>query len=192
MSAPCPGASASGRSTSTHSQAWPLDLVGVAGVGDQVAAVAALEVSDGDGAGAAGDDVADLEFVDLDAHGDEAHRIRESSNHRFTPKDKRSSRRQIEELLNAARVPVFLLDEHQVVRPGEMGTVNEIDAAAKAKNLTVRHVDLEASSTAAAAAPTNSGCCVCWAWLRVAPPPSTAMTSSPSPSRRVRKNSRQL
>ncbi|MFF3207694.1 DNA/RNA helicase domain-containing protein [Streptomyces sp. NPDC002962] len=74
---------------------------------------------------------------------DEAHRIRESSNHRFTPKDKRSSRRQIEELLDAARVPVFLLDEHQVVRPGEMGTVNEIDAAAKAKNLTVRHVDLD-------------------------------------------------
>ncbi|WP_399080038.1 DNA/RNA helicase domain-containing protein [Streptomyces zaehneri] len=74
---------------------------------------------------------------------DEAHRIPESSNHRFTPKDKRSSRRQIEELLDAARVPVFLLDEHQVVRPGEMGTVNEIDAAAKAKNLTVRHVDLD-------------------------------------------------
>ncbi|WP_328620296.1 DUF2075 domain-containing protein [Streptomyces sp. NBC_00354] len=74
---------------------------------------------------------------------DEAHRIRESSNHRFTRKDKRSDRRQIEELLDAARVPVFLLDEHQVVRPGEMGAVREIDAAAKAKGLTVRHVDLD-------------------------------------------------
>lgn len=74
---------------------------------------------------------------------DESHRIRESSNHRFTPKDKRSNRRQIEELLDAARVPVFLLDEHQVVRPGEMGTVNEIDEAAKAKNLAVRHVSLD-------------------------------------------------
>ena len=29
---------------------------------------------------------------------------------------------QVEELLRAARVPVFLLDEHQVVRPGELGT----------------------------------------------------------------------
>ncbi|MGA5035515.1 DNA/RNA helicase domain-containing protein [Streptomyces capoamus] len=74
---------------------------------------------------------------------DESHRIRESSNHRFTPKNKRSNRRQIEELLDAARVPVFLLDEHQVVRPGEMGTVHEIDAAAKAKGLTVRHVNLD-------------------------------------------------
>ncbi|MDJ0463063.1 DUF2075 domain-containing protein [Streptomyces sp. H27-C3] len=74
---------------------------------------------------------------------DEAHRIRESSNHRFTPKDKRSERKQIEELLDAARVPVFLLDEHQVVRPGEMGTAQEIDDAAKAKGLTVRHVNLD-------------------------------------------------
>ncbi|MGH4029330.1 DNA/RNA helicase domain-containing protein [Actinomycetota bacterium Odt1-20B] len=74
---------------------------------------------------------------------DEAHRIRESSNHRFTPRNKRSNRRQIEELLDAARVPVFLLDEHQVVRPGEMGTVDEIDAAAKTKGLTVRHVNLD-------------------------------------------------
>ncbi|MET8413546.1 DUF2075 domain-containing protein [Streptomyces sp. NPDC005195] len=74
---------------------------------------------------------------------DEAHRIRESSNHRFTPKNRRSNRRQIEELLDAARVPVFVLDEHQVVRPGEMGTVREIDEAAKAKGLTVRHVNLD-------------------------------------------------
>lgn len=75
---------------------------------------------------------------------DEAHRIRETSNNRFTPAAKRSGKRQIEELLDAARVPVFLLDEHQVVRPGEMGTVAEIDTAARAKGLTVRHVDLNA------------------------------------------------
>ena len=48
-----------------------------------------------------------------------------------------------EELLDAARVPVFLLDEHQVVRPGEMGTVQEIDDAAQAKGRTVRHVNLD-------------------------------------------------
>ncbi|HEX6359588.1 DUF2075 domain-containing protein [Actinophytocola sp.] len=73
---------------------------------------------------------------------DEAHRIRETSNNRYTPAVKRSSRRQVEELIDAARVPVFLLDEHQVVRPGELGTVTEIEAMARAKNLTVCHVDL--------------------------------------------------
>lgn len=74
---------------------------------------------------------------------DESHRIRESSNRRYSGNHTRSDRRQVEELLDAARVPVFLLDEHQVVRPGEMGTVRAIDAAAKAKNLTVRHVRLD-------------------------------------------------
>jgi uncharacterized protein len=73
---------------------------------------------------------------------DEAHRIRETSNNRYTPAAKRSSKPQVEELIDTARVPVFLLDEHQVVRPGELGTVAEIEAMAKAKNLTVRHVDL--------------------------------------------------
>ncbi|MEV5544399.1 DUF2075 domain-containing protein [Saccharopolyspora shandongensis] len=73
---------------------------------------------------------------------DEAHRIRETSNNRFTPAAKRSDRRQIDELLDAARVPVFLLDEHQVVRPGELGTIEEIEQAAHAKKLKVHHVDL--------------------------------------------------
>lgn len=87
-------------------------------------------------------------FMDADRNGlkvlvcDEAHRIRETSNNRYTPASKRSSRPQVEELIDAARVPVFLLDEHQVVRPGELGTVAQIEAVAKAKKLTVRHVDL--------------------------------------------------
>ncbi|MGW4517011.1 DNA/RNA helicase domain-containing protein [Streptomyces sp. NPDC004393] len=49
----------------------------------------------------------------------------------------------MEELLDAARAPVFFLDEHRVVRPGEMGTVHEIDAAAQAEGLAVRHVNLD-------------------------------------------------
>lgn len=73
---------------------------------------------------------------------DEAHRIRETSNNRFTPAAKRSDKRQVDELLDAARVPVFLLDEHQVVRPGELGTVEQIEQAAAARNLPVRPVDL--------------------------------------------------
>jgi hypothetical protein len=43
---------------------------------------------------------------------DEAHRIRESSNDHWTRRDLRSDRSQVEELLRAARVPVFLLDEN--------------------------------------------------------------------------------
>lgn len=74
---------------------------------------------------------------------DEAHRIRQTSANRFTPTGRRTGRRQIDELIDAARVPVFLLDEHQVVRPGEMGTVDEIKAAAKAKGLECHVVPLD-------------------------------------------------
>ncbi|MFF1466561.1 DNA/RNA helicase domain-containing protein [Streptomyces mirabilis] len=70
---------------------------------------------------------------------DEAHRIRDP----YIPQRFRDrQRRQVEELLDAARVPVFLLDEHQVVRPGEMGSVEAIKEAAAAMNLPVRHVRL--------------------------------------------------
>ncbi|MDR7380922.1 DUF2075 family protein [Promicromonospora iranensis] len=74
---------------------------------------------------------------------DEAHRIREKSVQRYTPKALREkARAQVDELLDAARVPVFLLDQNQVVRPGEMGTPDDIRAAAEAKGLDVRQIDL--------------------------------------------------
>jgi DUF2075 family protein len=69
---------------------------------------------------------------------DEAHRIRETSVNRFTRSaQRREARSQLEELLAAARVPVFLLDEHQVVKPGELGNVDTITAYAKRLNLKV-------------------------------------------------------
>lgn len=74
---------------------------------------------------------------------DEAHRIRETSVNRYTPAAHRTGRPQIEELVDVARVPVFLLDEHQVARPGEMGTVEEIKSAAAAKGLECRVVPLD-------------------------------------------------
>jgi uncharacterized protein (DUF1778 family) len=74
---------------------------------------------------------------------DEAHRIRETSVNRFTKADKRAAaKRQVEELIDVARVPIFLLDEHQVVRPGEMGTEAEIRAAAEAAGCQIRAVRL--------------------------------------------------
>jgi uncharacterized protein len=90
------------------------------------------------------------QFVDADRNGlevlilDEAHRIRETSMSRYTPRHLRTDRRQVDELIAAARVPVFLLDEHQVVRPGELGTVSEIEAHAQLLNLAVERIDLNA------------------------------------------------
>nr|WP_240189378.1 DUF2075 domain-containing protein [Nakamurella flavida] len=75
---------------------------------------------------------------------DEAHRMRATSANRYTRAALRTGRPQLDELIQAARVPVFLLDEHQVVRPGEMGTVEEIKAHASALGLEVREVPLGA------------------------------------------------
>lgn len=89
------------------------------------------------------------QFTDADPNGldvlvlDEAHRIRETSANRYTPAARRSGRPQVEELIDAARVPVFLLDEHQVVRPGEIGTVDDIRDAAARLGLPTRLVELD-------------------------------------------------
>ncbi len=74
---------------------------------------------------------------------DEAHRIRETSVNQWTRKEVRQAARpQVDELLSAARVPVFLLDDHQVVRPGEQGNVEIITAHARAMDLEVSLVSL--------------------------------------------------
>ncbi|MEU3546432.1 DUF2075 domain-containing protein [Streptomyces longwoodensis] len=74
---------------------------------------------------------------------DEAHRIRETSANRYTRAEHRTGRAQIDELIDVARVPVFLLDEHQVVRPGEMGTVADIKAAAAKRDIPCHVVPLD-------------------------------------------------
>jgi hypothetical protein len=75
---------------------------------------------------------------------DEAHRIRETSVSRWTRAEHRTGRPQVEELLDAARVPVFLLDEFQVVRPGEQGTVEDIEKHAANHGIHVEKIDLDA------------------------------------------------
>lgn len=62
---------------------------------------------------------------------DEAHRIRETSNHRFMKKDARSELPQVEELMRSAKVSVFFIDDRQVVRPGEVGNSDLIKETAK-------------------------------------------------------------
>jgi hypothetical protein len=74
---------------------------------------------------------------------DEAHRIRETSANRYTSAARRTGRSQIDELIAAARVPVFLLDEHQVVKPGEVGTVETIKSHASSSGFRVHHVQLD-------------------------------------------------
>lgn len=89
------------------------------------------------------------QFVDADRNGldvlilDEAHRMRETSVDRYTRAALRTDRPQIDELIAAARVPVFLLDEHQVVRPGELGTVADIERHAATMHLPVHRVNLD-------------------------------------------------
>ena len=88
-------------------------------------------------------------FMDAEKNGldvlilDEAHRIRETSENRYTKAVLRQGRAQVDELISAARVPVFLLDQHQVVRPGELGTVDEIKEYAKGLGLEVREISLD-------------------------------------------------
>lgn len=57
---------------------------------------------------------------------DESHRIRETSQNRFTPKAKQTTMAQIDELIQCAKVAVFLIDDYQVVRPNEIGSVDYI------------------------------------------------------------------
>ncbi|MFG2794602.1 DNA/RNA helicase domain-containing protein [Streptomyces sp. NPDC048419] len=74
---------------------------------------------------------------------DEAHRLRKTSANRYTKAELRTGRLQVAELIDAARVPVFLLDQHQVVRPGEMGTKEAIQQAATAEGLECTIVELD-------------------------------------------------
>jgi hypothetical protein len=61
---------------------------------------------------------------------DEAHRIRKNSNSRYTPRIERSDLPQIDELLRVAKLNIFFIDENQIVRPEEIGSIELILEAA--------------------------------------------------------------
>ncbi len=73
---------------------------------------------------------------------DEAHRIRETSNTWTTPAAKRTDMPQVVELLNAAKTAVFLLDNDQLVRPDEIGSIEYIREHAKALGCVIREYEL--------------------------------------------------
>jgi uncharacterized protein len=75
---------------------------------------------------------------------DESHRIRRQSWSRFTPKAKRSTDAQIDELLRVGKVCVFLIDDRQVVRPDEVGSVALIRKHAERAGAQIVDYELEA------------------------------------------------
>ena len=75
---------------------------------------------------------------------DEAHRIRKTSNSRFTHREKRSDLPQVEELLEASKVAVFFIDDNQVVRPDEIGSAEYIRQNAEKKGAKIFEYELEA------------------------------------------------
>lgn len=74
---------------------------------------------------------------------DESHRIRETSNHRFTKTHLRSSKPQVLEILDAAKVAVFFIDDRQVVRPNEIGSTQYIASQARERGAVVSEYQLE-------------------------------------------------
>jgi DUF2075 family protein len=75
---------------------------------------------------------------------DEAHRIREHSHNRFTPKGKRTEELQVDELVNSAKTTIFFIDDLQVVRPGELGSSALIREAAARRGADLIEHELEA------------------------------------------------
>lgn len=75
---------------------------------------------------------------------DEGHRIRKSSVTRFTRKDQRSGKPQVEELLNAAKVTVVFIDDLQGVRPDEVGSTILIRESANRLGCRIEEFELEA------------------------------------------------
>ncbi len=86
---------------------------------------------------------ADVNVIDV-MIADEAHRIRITSNNRFTPKVKQSKLPQIHELLKASKTSVFFIDDDQIVRPGEIGSCQYIKDQAEKLNCEVQEFELEA------------------------------------------------
>ncbi len=74
---------------------------------------------------------------------DEAHRIRKTSNNRFTRRIDRTDMSQIDQLINAAKLTIFFIDDLQIVRPDEIGNTNLIKETAAKFGADVFEFDLK-------------------------------------------------
>src|SRR5262249_4328055 len=68
---------------------------------------------------------------------------RETSNSRFTKRALRSTEPQIREILSAAKVSVFFIDDRQIVRPNEIGSTTHIKEHGAALGAEVSEYELE-------------------------------------------------
>ena len=74
---------------------------------------------------------------------DESHRIRETSNSRFTREEHRSNVPQLHELLSATKARIFFIDDNQGVRPNEIGSSAYIRSEARGLGAAVSEYELE-------------------------------------------------
>jgi len=74
---------------------------------------------------------------------DEAHRIGEKSNHRFTPSEYRTNMPQVEQLIRCSKTSIFFIDDKQVIRGAEVGNTNLIRETAKKLGHTIEEVELK-------------------------------------------------
>ncbi len=74
---------------------------------------------------------------------DESHRIRTTSNSRYTRRENKSNLPQVEELIKTAKVPVFFIDDRQNVRAGEIGSSSYIKENAQRLGCEIFEYDLQ-------------------------------------------------
>ena len=75
---------------------------------------------------------------------DEAHRMWPKNLDRFTRKEDRVDTPIVDQIINAAKVPVFFVDNLQVIRPNEVGTVQYIEEHANQMKSNVLKFKLQA------------------------------------------------
>ena len=73
---------------------------------------------------------------------DEAHRIGEKSNHRFTPKEYKTDMPQVEQLVKCAKTSIFFIDDKQNIRGSEIGSSKLIRETAKGIGKDIEEVEL--------------------------------------------------
>ena len=74
---------------------------------------------------------------------DEAHRIRQTSNNRYTRREFKSDMPQAEELIRCSKVSIFFIDDYQVVRPAEIGNTQLIRDTAVKYNADIHEFELK-------------------------------------------------
>jgi uncharacterized protein len=75
---------------------------------------------------------------------DEAHRIRKTSSLQYTKFADRTTKAQVRELADAAKVSVYFIDDLQVVRPKEVGSAELVRTTAKEVRAALVEFELEA------------------------------------------------